>query len=193
MAIWRGRTQRLRPVFSPRLRMQIAPRENTCFFSGHRAVRREDVPALERELDLTLRKLAFRGFTDFVCGGALGFDTIAARRVLEAKKRDPRLRLILVLPCADQTARWRSAEDVATYEDVKKRADGIVVISDRYRGGVMMERNRAMADLSSLCVAYYDGRRGGGAHYTVGYAEKQGLEIINLLPSVREDSGKDGK
>ena len=36
-------------------------------------------------------------------GGALGFDTLAAQTVLDMKKEYPQLRLILVLPCEDQT------------------------------------------------------------------------------------------
>ena len=38
------------------------------------------------------------------------------------KKEYPQLRLILVLPCEDQTRGWRS-EDIAVYEDIKRRSD----------------------------------------------------------------------
>ena len=48
-------------------------------------------------------------------GGALGFDTLAAQTVLEMKKEYPQLRLILVLPCENQTRGWHS-EDIAVYE-----------------------------------------------------------------------------
>lgn len=58
-------------------------------------------------------------------GGALGFDTLAAQTVLDMKKEYPQLRLILVLPCEDQTRGWRS-EDIAVYENIKRRSDKVV-------------------------------------------------------------------
>lgn len=57
------------------------------------------------------------GYLYFGAGGALGFDTIAAFAVLKLKKRYPNIRLILVLPCLDQTRGW-SREDVEIYEDI---------------------------------------------------------------------------
>lgn len=160
----------------------IAPREKVCFFTGHRVIADGDIDALRDRLDLTLRRLAFRGYTDFVCGGALGFDTFAAERILAAGERDGVMRLVLVLPCEDQTSKWKSAADVERYRRIRDRAAKVIVVSDGYRAGIMHERNRRMADMSSLCVAYFNGRR-GGTSYTVGYARKIGLEIINLFPN----------
>ena len=64
-------------------------------------------------------------------GGALGFDTLAAQTVLDMKKEYPQLRLILVLPCEDQTRGWRS-EDIAVYENIKRRSDKVVYVSREY-------------------------------------------------------------
>ena len=163
-------------------------REKTCFFTGHRSLPREAEGALVAELDVTLRRLRFDGFTDFVCGGAVGFDTVAACRVAAAAKRDPGFRLILVLPCRDQTAMWQNTEDVALSQKLKGLASEIVYVRDFFEDGVMLERDRMMADMSSLCVAYYDGRRGGGTAYTVRYAEKQGIPVVNLYGKVNNIS-----
>lgn len=159
-------------------------REKTCFFTGHRSLTAGIGDALVAELDLTLRRLRFEGYTDFVCGGAVGFDTVAACRVAAAAKRDPGFRLILVLPCRDQTAMWRKTDDVALYQRLKGLAADVVYVRDFFEDGVMLERDRMMADESSLCVAYYDGRRGGGTAYTVRYAEKLCLPVINLYDKV---------
>lgn len=40
-------------------------------------------------------------------------------------------------------------------------------------------RNRYMVDHSSRLICYYDGQL-GGTDYTVNYARKKGLDIINL-------------
>ena len=163
-------------------------RAKTCFFTGHRSLPRGADGALVAELDVTLRRLRFDGYTDFVCGGAVGFDTVAACRVAAAAKRDPGFRLILVLPCRDQTALWNKTEDVALYQKLKGLAAEVVYVRDFFDDGVMLERDRMMADMSSLCVAYYDGRKGGGTAYTVRYAEKLGLPVVNLYDKVNNIS-----
>ena len=43
----------------------------------------------------------------------------------------------------------------------------------------MHKRNRHLVDHSSICVCYLTEDRGGTA-YTVNYAKKQGLKVINL-------------
>ena len=111
-------------------------------------------------------------------GGALGFDTLAAQTVLEMKKEYPQLRLILVLPCEDQTRNWRS-EDIATYEDIKAGCDKVVYVSRRYTPDCMYKRNRHLVDHSGTCICYLTGESGGTA-YTVRYARKKGVCVINL-------------
>lgn len=159
--------------------MTNVERENTCFFTGHRRLKKGSRGEVIEALDKTIKKLSDRGFTNFVCGGAIGFDTVAACRVVVAARKDERIRLILALPCRDQTLRWKDSHDVALYQRIKGYADEIMYAADFYKDGCMLARNRMMADMSSLCVAYYDGGRGGTA-YSVRYAEKNGLEVMNI-------------
>ena len=59
----------------------------------------------------------------------MGFDTLAAKTVLDLKKDYPDIKLILVLPCLNQTRGWKDA-------DVKARTDeypGIETPKDLYR------------------------------------------------------------
>ena len=55
----------------------------------------------------------------------------------------------------------------------------MVYTAQQYARGCMHKRNRHLVDNSSVCVCYLN-RESGGTAYTVDYAEKQGLEIINL-------------
>lgn len=118
------------------------------------------------------------GVVFYGAGGALGFDTLAAQTVLEMKKEYPQLRLILVLPCEDQTRGWRS-EDIVVYEDIKCRSDKVVYGSRKYTPDCMHKRNRHLVDHSGTCICYMTKSTGGMA-YTVDYARRKGLRIINV-------------
>ena len=48
----------------------------------------------------------------------------------------------------------------------------------------MQNRNRYMADRSSVCVCFLTEREGGTA-YTVKCAQKRGLEILNLAERIK--------
>ena len=50
------------------------------------------------------------GYRFFGSGGARGFDTVAAMAVLEFKKVHPDIKLILVLPCREQTRGWSETD-----------------------------------------------------------------------------------
>ena len=115
-------------------------------------------------------------------GGALGFDTLAAQTVLDMKKEYPQLRLILVLPCEDQTREWRS-EDIAVYENIKRRSDKVVYVSREYTPDCMHRRNRHLVDHSGTCICYLT-RDSGGTAYTVDYARKKGLHVVNIARSI---------
>ena len=100
--------------------MSESLREKTCCFTGHRVIPARSLPALAKELEQTLRCLIGAGVRYFGAGGALGFDTLAAETVLRLKGEYPGIRLILVLPCRDQTRGWREA-DVRRYRDILSR------------------------------------------------------------------------
>ncbi|MEY8313525.1 SLOG family protein, partial [Oscillospiraceae bacterium 42-9] len=118
------------------------------------------------------------GIIRYCAGGALGFDTLAAETVLRLRETYSELRLILVLPCKDQTRGWK-AKDVDKYEKIRQRADETVYTSEIYATGCMHKRNRHLVDCSSVCVCYQTQFRGGTA-YTVNYARTHGLAIINM-------------
>lgn len=159
-------------------------KEITCCFSGHRAVARELVPELEKKLDAAVARLKGEGVKRFVCGGAVGFDTLAAQAVLRAKKTDPGVLLILALPCPEQAEKW-SEKSRAVYQETVRAADVVYVVSPEYSPGCMHKRNRFMVDSSSRCV-YYLTKNSGGTFSTVEYARKTGLKLIPLAEAQNE-------
>jgi len=152
--------------------------ERTCCFTGHRDIPQRHKEEIVRRLKNTIRDLAARGVVYYGAGGALGFDTLAAQSILDLQAELPIIKLILVLPCPSQAERWKT-EDKMIYENIKARADKLVYVSREYTRDCMFKRNRHLVDNSGICVCYLE-RNTGGTAYTVDYARKKGLEIINL-------------
>ena len=153
-------------------------REETCCFTGHRKIPEEEREQLARRLEATVEELIRAGVRYFGAGGALGFDTLAAQTILKLRAQYSQVKLILVLPCETQTRGWPE-ENVRIYEEIKKAADKVRYTSVEYTRGCMHKRNRHLVDHSGVCVAYLTESRGGTA-YTVDYARKNGVPVINL-------------
>ena len=103
-------------------------------FTGHRAIPPQELPALTERLDRVLEALYQHGFRDFICGGALGFDTLAAQRILLMRTHHADVRLRLAIPCSTQSSRWK-ASDCLIYEQLLYAADETVVLSSHYYEG----------------------------------------------------------
>jgi Uncharacterized protein conserved in bacteria len=152
-------------------------KNQTCCFTGHRQLPQNKIAELQKSLENELIKLIIQGVKYFGAGGALGFDTLAALAVLKLKKKFPHINLILVLPHKEQTTRWRD-KDKKTYDKILNKADKVVYTAKHYRQGCMHFHNRHLVDCSNYCIAYLNSNIGGTA-YTVNYAIKNGLKIIN--------------
>lgn len=153
-------------------------RGQTCCFTGHRQIPPERREQIASKLESVIVSLYQKGIQYYEAGGALGFDTVAAQTVIRLRKNCPGMKLILILPCLTQTRGWRP-EDIAEYERIKTQADQVVYTAQQYARGCMHKRNRHLVNSSSVCVCYL-ARDSGGTVYTVKYAKKQGIEVINI-------------
>ena len=153
-------------------------RTKTCCFTGHRKIPFGQYEHVSERLREEIISLIHDGITFFGAGGALGFDTLAALTVLSLKKEYPQIKLILVLPCLNQTKGWEE-KDVKVYKDIKAQCDKYIYTSQEYTRCCMSKRNRYLADNSSICVCYLT-RKTGGTAYAVDYARKKGLNVISL-------------
>ena len=150
----------------------------TCCFTGHRNIPHYTIAKLQKNLDKTLEDLISKGTTKFICGGALGFDTLAAQAVIKQKQDNPNIFLTLALPCRDQSKRWSNLQKLV-YEDILSSADEVIYLFDHYVTGCMHARDKFMVDSSDIVIAYYRGKN-GGTQYTFKYAEEQKKKIILL-------------
>lgn len=153
-------------------------RDKTCCFTGHRDIPQAQIHVLTKKVTATIQMLAAQGIIYYGAGGALGFDTISATAVLKLQHTISQIKLILVLPCLSQAQRW-SKRDQEVYESIKAQANKVVYTSQDYTRDCMFRRNRHLVDHSGTCICYLSKPQGGTA-YTVDYAKKKGLKIINL-------------
>lgn len=149
-----------------------------CMFTGHRRISPRDVVQLPEWLDTQIEILIEQGYTDFCAGGAIGFDTLAALKVIEKKKKYGFIRLHLYLPCHNQEKAWNDSLKHAYYY-VMNNADSIRYASEEYTKWCMQKRNRDMVDVAEVCLAYCNSTS-GGTRYTVSYCEKKGIKVINF-------------
>ena len=154
-------------------------RKNTCCFTGHREIPAEEHDLLRAKLRGTIRLLYKEGYTGFVTGGAVGFDTMAAQEVLRLKKLCPNVTLTVVSPFLGQSDNFPPKQKAA-FEYIKAQSDEFIILRANYQSGCMMERNRKMVDMSSICVAFMKNQSSGTAN-TVRYALKNRLRVINLF------------
>ena len=153
-------------------------KEITCCFTGHRFIPKCDEKTLENRLDGIMEELIGKGFAVFCSGGALGFDALAAKAVIRLKEKYPHIKLVMLLPCKEQDNLW-SEHDRREYSRILGMADKISYAEESYARGCMHKRNRQLVDSSGLCVAYLK-KAAGGTAYTVNYALKNGVSVINL-------------
>jgi uncharacterized phage-like protein YoqJ len=153
-------------------------KNRSCAFTGHRGIKQEDASRLAAELERVIAELVAQGYARFLCGGALGFDTLAARTVLRQREKTPASKLIIVQPCRNQDAKWREADKQA-YRAILEQADEVICLAENYYDGCMQARNRYLIDNSGVCVAYCRRERSGTGS-TVSYAKSEGVKVIAL-------------
>lgn len=153
-------------------------RSSACSFTGHRAIPSGMTDYLFKRIEDGIDYLYSHEVNTFLTGGAVGFDTLAAKAVIERRKVHKDIRLILVIPCRDQTRAWKQA-DIETYEHIKGLADEVICLSEHYYNGCMHCRNRYLIDNSCACICYLS-QVNGGTEYTVRYAKEKGLAVFNL-------------
>ena len=155
----------------------------SCSFTGHRTISDSEKLLLLPVLKSTILYLYSLGVREFHCGGAIGFDTLCATVVFDISRTHDGIRLILELPYEKQADGWKDSNK-RFYDFLKSKADEINVHSDNPKNKnqavtALLKRNRIMIDKSHYCVCFLKNQNGGTA-YTVNYAKKQDVQIINL-------------
>ena len=160
----------------------------TCAFTGYRPSKMpwgyDETDARCAEFRFRLREaleyLIGQGYTDFLSGGALGFDQMAARIVLSLRDKYPWVRLIMVIPFDGQADKW-SQEQHRRWLEIIEASDKVIHLSHSYDKGVFFRRNHYMVNHADLLLAAYDGQPGGTAG-TIAYAKRHGVRVTYIPP-----------
>lgn len=155
-----------------------------CAFTGHRKIEDRHKGQIDA---LLLRAISYayeNGCRIFATGGALGFDTLAAREIIRFRMSHPDVRFIAVLPCKNQSESWTPAQ-VNMYEYTILNADEVEYVSDEYTDGCMKKRNKRLAEMCDMIIAYVS-RPYSGSAQTVRMAADLGRVVYNLYPTLEQ-------
>ena len=161
-------------------------KEYTCFFSGHRVLpsaKKETIKKLLTEAIINL--IENKGVTDFIAGGALGFDTMAAEAVYALRESYPYIKLHMYYPCYNQFSRW-SYNDKYKWRILDSKCDSrLFVVEGEYTADCMQRRNRRMVDDSyyGICFCMKDNT---GTGTTMRYALQAGRNVENIADMLYE-------
>ncbi|MDD3230731.1 MAG: SLOG family protein [Oscillospiraceae bacterium] len=163
-------------------------REKTVCFTGHRTEKLpqgDGLVLLRKRLANEIERALQDGYDTFLFGGAYGFDLMAAEEVLKKKTlielQNPRqIRLIAVIPFEEQAARF-SVADHELYYEIMPKCDEVITLNTHYHNQCYAQRNQYMVDHSNRVICCWNRQSVSGTAQTVRMAERQNLEIINLL------------
>ena len=151
---------------------------NTAFFTGHRYISVFYKSEINTLIDMALNQ----GVSHFLCGMAVGTDMLAAECLV-----DRSLSWTAVIPCADQCEVWPSHQQ-QRYRLLLDQATKQIVLSPKYKDGVMQARNLYMVKKSELCLAMYDDSKTGGTALTVRMAKQHQKLIFQCNPQTNKFS-----
>ena len=145
----------------------------------------EKLPAL---IDRAVEYAYGVGCRVFYSGGAVGFDTLAARSVIRFRLNHPDVKLVLLLPCVNQDEGW-SFRQKQSYEFMLSSANEIEYVSEEYTDSCMRERNFLLANRADILIAYVGHSRSGSAQ-TVRMADSMGKTVYNLYKALESEMQK---
>ncbi len=153
-----------------------------CSFTGHRIIAQEHIKPLEELLTKAILYAYDQGCRNFYCGGALGFDTMAAKKIISLRMKYRDMRLYLVLPCKEQSYNWTVSER-SMYDYILSSADEVIYTSERYTKDCMRIRNMKLAEICDILIAFC-GRQRSGSYQTVRMASELEKAVFNLYSRV---------
>lgn len=161
-------------------------RQESCCFTGHRPAKLpwrydENDPrctALKQRIRDAVELAYEQGYRHFICGMAQGCDFYFCESVLALRVQHPEVTVEAAIPCPTQADSWPEVQR-ARYRNLVAACDFETMVSAQYTPSCMQRRDRYMVDHSSLLIAAFDGSS-GGTRYTVEYAMRRGLSVLDL-------------
>lgn len=102
-------------------------------------------------------------------------DLWAAEIVIELRRYNKDLKLMCVIPFKGMEERWPT-EWQEKYRSIRKQADWVQVLADRYYKDAYQNRNIWMCNHVTRLIAVYNGEPSGTGN-TIRYAREQGVPV----------------
>lgn len=148
----------------------------TVSFFGHREI--ENSLEIEQRLNSLLHDLIVqKPYVEFLVGRDGEFDLIVSSCIRKAVKNYGCGNTCFTLVLPYLKAEYKNNE--ASYHDYYDEVEICAESSEAHYKSAIQIRNRSMVDRSDLVICCIQ-RKKGGAYQTVRYAEKQGVEVVNL-------------
>lgn len=150
-------------------------------FTGHREIN-DDINVLSQRLYQKLESAVMYGIYDFYCGGAIGWDTLAALTVIKLRKKYPHIKLHLVLPCPpdEQSHGWTKHQRSILYKTISA-ADTVEQVCPHYSCDCMKKRNARLLEHADFCLCYFDpDNYKSGTGQTVRMAHRKSIKLFNF-------------
>ena len=146
----------------------------SCFFIGHREASPEVFPALTEAIEQHITEY---GVTEFIVGHYGGFDHMAAKAVIAAKKQHPEITLSMLIPYhpAERPMELPQGFDNTFYPPGMEKVPRRLAI---------IRANRYMVDHVDYLIAYA-WHSAGNARNLMEYAKKReqrNLISVTVLP-----------
>ena len=148
----------------------------SCFFIGHREASTEIYPALAEAVE---QHIVDYGVTEFVVGHYGGFDRMAAKAVVDAKKWHPEITLSMLIPYhpAERPVELPPGFDNTFYPPGMEKVPRRLAI---------VRANRYMVDHVDYLIAYV-WHPGSNAQDLVQYAKKREKKhLLNVMELICE-------
>ncbi|MDD3227793.1 MAG: SLOG family protein [Oscillospiraceae bacterium] len=153
-------------------------RKHRCCFTGHRPEKlQSDEVTIKTGLSMVIDSAIADGFTTFISGVARGVDIWAGEIIVEKRRANPAIKLIVASPYQGFEERW-AREWQMRYSTVLADADLVRYICKRYSRECFQIRNEWMVDHSNRVIAVYNGEP-GGTRNTIEYAKRNGISIVS--------------
>ena len=158
-----------------------------CAFTGHRP---EKVVGFEGRIIVELRKEILKaideGYRVFLTGMSRGVDLWAADIVIELRRYNKDLKLMCVIPFEGMEECW-PVDWKKHFNLVRKQADYVHVLSDRYSPDAYQKRNAWLVNHSSRLIAVSTGEPSGTVN-TILYSRKYGIPTAIIAVNTTSDT-----
>lgn len=132
---------------------------------------------MRREIDHLLRL----GYRRFLCGFSGPGDFALAEAVLEARQRNPDIRLESVLAYEEEAAAWKETAR-ERYFRLLGLCNAEYCLRTRFETGCLSARNRTMVDRAGTLLIVSDGLLGNAAQ-AAAYAARRGKPVVRIRPA----------